>query len=97
MLPKTKLNDELFEAILKLETVEECYKLFDDLCTIKEVESMAQRINAAKLLLQNNTYEEVITKTSISSVTLSRISKCIKYGSGGYKAVLDCDDKENIK
>lgn len=82
---------------LKLRKFKFAINFSNDLCTIKEVESMAQRINAAKLLLQNNTYEEVITKTSISSVTLSRISKCIKYGSGGYKAVLDSDDKENIK
>lgn len=97
MIPKTKQLDELFEAILKLENIDDCYKFFEDLCTIKEIESMAQRINAAKLLLQNYTYEEVISKTSISSVTLSRVSKCIKYGSGGYKKILGSEINKDEK
>jgi TrpR-related protein YerC/YecD len=94
MIPKTKLNDELFEAILRLKDLDDCYKFFDDLCTIKEVESMAQRIAAAKLLLENNTYEEVIAKTTISSATLSRVSKCIKYGAGGYRKILSSDNQK---
>jgi len=93
MVPKTKLNDELFKAILNLKTLDDCYLFFTDLCTMKEIESMAQRIQAAKLLLQNKTYEEVIKETSISSATLSRVSRCIKYGDGGYKKVL-LDSKE---
>ena len=78
---------ELYEALLKLETIEDCKELFEDLCTYKEIEQMAQRICAAKLLLNGETYESVIKKTNISSATLSRVSKCVKYGKG-YKRFL---------
>ena len=77
----------LYETIAKLQTAEECKELFGDLCTYKEVEQMAQRLAAAKYLLEGDTYEEVIQKTEISSATLSRVSKCVKYGNG-YKTVL---------
>lgn len=80
---------ELFEEILKLETIEECQKFFDDLCTINELEAMLQRIKAAKMLLQDKTFQEVIKETQISSATLARVSKCIKYGDGGYKEILE--------
>lgn len=79
---------EFYNAILKLKTVEDCRNFFDDLCTFKELEQMVQRIEAAKLLLQNKTYEEIIAVTDISSATLSRVSKCVKYGKG-YKSILD--------
>lgn len=84
--------EEFYEAILSLKTVEECESFFADLCTYKEIEQMTQRIIAAKLLLKGDTYEEVIKKTEISSATLSRVSKCVKYGSG-YKTVLK--DEQN--
>lgn len=86
---KSELNDELFESILKLENLEDAYAFFEDLCTIKEIEAMAQRIKSAKLLLDGKTYEQIIEETGISSTTLSRISTCIRYGTGGYKKVLD--------
>lgn len=76
--------DELYHTMLKLKTVEDCKILFEDLCTFKEVEQMAQRISTARLLIEGNTYEEVISKTGISSATLSRVSKCVQHGSGGY-------------
>ena len=79
--------EEFYEAILSLKTVEECESFFADLCTYKEIEQMTQRIIAAKLLLKGDTYEKVIKETEISSATLSRVSKCVKYGSG-YKTVL---------
>ena len=69
---------ELYAEILKLETVEECEKFFDDLCTINELEAMLQRIKAAKMLLENKTFQEVTAETKISSATLARVSKCIK-------------------
>ena len=78
---------KLYEVLLKLETIEDCIELFEDLCTYKEIEPMAQRICAAKLLLNGETYESVIKKTNISSATLSRVSKCVKYGKG-YKRFL---------
>ncbi|MBP5574927.1 MAG: TrpR-related protein YerC/YecD [Bacilli bacterium] len=80
---------ELFDEILKLETEEECAKFFDDLCTINELDSMLQRIKAAKMLLEDKTFQEVIKETQISSATLARVSKCIKYGDGGYKDIIE--------
>lgn len=84
----SKELSELFKAILSLETEEECYDFFEDLCTIKELEQMTQRYAAAKLLNEGKTYEEVIETTEISSATLSRVSKCIKYGKG-YKNIIN--------
>lgn len=77
-----KMIDELFELISSLETKEDCKKLFEDLCTVKEIEQMAQRIKAAKLLLRNNTYEQVTKQCDISTATLSRVSRCVQYGEG---------------
>ncbi len=77
----------LFDVILKLETVEDCEMLFEDLCTYKELDSMAQRIVAAKMILDGKTYEAITKETDISSATLSRVSKCVKYGEG-YKKFL---------
>ena len=82
-------HTELYLEILKLETVEECQKFFDDLCTINELDAMLQRIKAAKMLLEDKTFQEVTKETKISSATLARISKCIKYGDGGYKDILE--------
>ncbi len=79
---------ELFEEFLKLESIEECEKFFDDLCTINELDAMLQRIKAAKMLLEDKTFQEVIEETKISSATLARVSKCIKYGDGGYKTII---------
>ena len=86
---KKKDYQELFDEILKLETVEECEKFFADLCTINELDAMLQRIKAAKMLLEDKTFQEVIKETQISSATLARVSKCIKYGDGGYKEILE--------
>ena len=79
---KSEKITELYRAIISLETVEECEMLFEDLCTKKEVEKMAERIYAAKLLLEGKTYNQVIAETDISSATLSRISRCVQYGEG---------------
>ncbi len=78
---------ELFETILKLETVEDCEDFFNDLCTFKELDSMSGRIKAAKLLIKGETYDDIIKQTEISSATLSRVNKCVKYGNG-YKKFL---------
>ena len=80
--------EDFYNLILSLKTVDDCKILFEDLCTYKEVEQMAQRITAAKCLLAGETYESVIKKTDISSATLSKVSKAIKYGKG-YKSVLN--------
>ena len=73
---------QLFELILKLESTQDCQELFDDLCTDKEVEKMAERVYAAKLLMAGHTYNQVIAETEISSATLSRVSRCVQYGKG---------------
>ncbi len=78
---------DLFDAIIKLNTKEDCEVFFRDLCTYKELDSMAQRVVVAKLLMEGETYEKIIAKTDISSATLSRISRCVKYGEG-YKKFL---------
>lgn len=79
--------ENLYQVILKLETVEECQALFQDLCTRKEVVNMAERIYAAQLLMEGKTYNQVISETNISSATLSRVSQCVQYGKG-YSALL---------
>ena len=84
----TKELDELFEAILALETREECYLFFEDVCTIKELEDMAQRLDAAVLLDEGENYQTISQKIGISTATISRVSKCLKYGSG-YRYALD--------
>lgn len=72
----------LYDAIVSLENREQCQELFDDLCTRKEIEKMAERLFAAKLLLEGNTYNQVIAQSDISSATLSRVSRCVQYGKG---------------
>lgn len=81
-------HQELYATLLKLETVEECELFLRDLCTIKELDSMSQRVLSAKLLLEGETYDSIIKKTDISSATLSRVSRCVKYGEG-YKTILN--------
>ena len=85
-----EMIQELYALIAALHDAEECKMLFDDLCTNKEVEQMAQRLRAAKLLLAGNTYQQVIKATDISSATLSRVSRCVQYGKG-YAALLPAE------
>ena len=86
---RNKTTDALFDAILSLETREECYNFFEDLCTVKEISDMAQRLEAAKLLLNGNTYDQIVKAVEISTATISRINRCIQYGSGGYRDVIE--------
>ena len=78
---------ELYEFFASLKSKEEFELLFNDLCTPNEIEAMAQRLQSAKLLMKGETYEKIIEKTEISSATLSRVNKCVKY-SNGYKTLL---------
>ena len=73
---------ELYRLIVGLESEEDCAALFADLCTQKEIEKMAERVRAAKLLMEGKTYNQVIAEADISSATLSRVSRCVQYGSG---------------
>ena len=74
--------EALYKLIQSLESVEDCRALFQDLCTQKELEKMAERVYAAKLLLEGKTYNQVIAQADISSATLSRVSRCVQYGTG---------------
>lgn len=85
---KKETMDELFRAILSLESIEECYEFFEDLCTMKEMADMAQRVETAQMLLEGKTYEQIVKSVEISTATISRINRCIQYGSGGYEKVL---------
>ena len=86
---KNETVDALFDAILSLESREECYAFFEDLCTVKEISDMAQRLEAAKLLLDGRTYDQIVKEVEISTATISRINRCIQYGTGGYQSVIE--------
>lgn len=79
----------LFEAILLLETVEECALFFEDICTIKELQAMTQRFQVACQLDAGKNYNEVYADTGVSSATICRVNKCLQYGDGGYRTALD--------
>ena len=81
--------DRLFQTILNLETIEECYEYFADICTIKEVQDMAQRLDTAILLNDGLSYQKIIEQIDVSSATIGRVSKCLNYGSGGYRNAID--------
>jgi TrpR-related protein YerC/YecD len=85
----TQQIDELFEAILTLQSVEECYAFFEDACTIKEIIEIAQRLKVAKLLDAGTSYVTVSKEVGVSTATISRVSKCLEYGNGGYKMVME--------
>ena len=81
--------DRLFAAILQLKDVEECHKFFEDICTVKEVKDMAQRLDAAILLDEGAGYQQISEQVGISTATISRVSRCLNYGSGGYRMTID--------
>lgn len=86
---KSDQADSLFAAVLTLETMEECYRFFEDICTIKEVQAIAQRLEVAKLLKANKTYNEIESETGASTATISRINRSLNYGADGYKLVFE--------
>ena len=79
---KQEKIEQLFELIASLKNAQDCQALFEDLCTIKEIENMAERVFAAKLLMQGCTYNQIMSQSDISSATLSRVSRCVQYGKG---------------
>ncbi|MCD7732288.1 MAG: YerC/YecD family TrpR-related protein [Oscillospiraceae bacterium] len=79
----------LFEAILKLEDVEECKHFFDDLCTVKELKDMSQRFEVAMLLDDGLVYSDIVNRTGASTTTISRVNRCLMYGEDGYKTVIE--------
>lgn len=96
---KSKLQSEamdfLCEAILSLKSKEECYRFFDDICTINEIKALEQRLQVAKMLRDKKTYLEIAAATGASTATISRVNRCLNYGSDGYNVVLErIDDKK---
>lgn len=81
--------DQLFKAVLALEDVEECYRFFDDLCTVNEIQSLAQRLEVARMLREGKTYHKIETETGASTATISRVKRCLNYGNDAYEMALD--------
>ncbi len=81
---QNETTDALFQVILNLKSPEECYRFFGDLCTVKELADMGQRLETAKMLVDGKTYEQIVKSVEISTATISRINRCIQYGDGGY-------------
>lgn len=88
---KIETFDELFNAILKLKDVKDCQKFFEDVCTIKELEDISQRLEVARLLKKGLNYQTISKETGASTATISRVNKCLNYGSGGYDLVIKED------
>ena len=88
-------TDNLFEAILKLKSVDEFYLFFEDLCTVKEIKDMSLRYQAACLLYDKENYENVIKTAKLSTGTVSRVNTCLKYGNGGYKLAIERQRKDD--
>ena len=81
--------DNFFEAVLKLKDLDECRKFFADVCTIKEIEALSQRVEVAKLLTEGKNYQEIIKQTGASTATISRVNRCLNYGTGGYDIIFE--------
>lgn len=92
---KDILLDRLFEAILSLQDVSECYRFFEDICTIAELKSLSQRLEVAKMLEASRTYGDIATRTGASTATISRVKRCLNYGADGYKLALSRLAREN--
>ena len=99
---RDQLTDQLCQAILSLDTMEECYQFFEDVCTIGELRDMAQRLEVARMLYEGNTYDDIVAQTGASTATISRVKRCLNYGADGYTLVLEKGvskvsmDKENL-
>lgn len=81
-------TDRLYDAILSLKDREACYRFFDDLCTFSEITAMTQRLQVAQMLSEGKTFSQISAETGVSSATITRVNRCLSYGSGGYGRVL---------
>ena len=81
--------DRLFQTILNLQSIEDCYAYFEDLCTINEIKEMAQRLDTAILLSKGLSYQKIAEQVDVSSATICRVSKCYNYGTGGYRSAIE--------
>ncbi|MBR6259406.1 MAG: TrpR-like protein [Oscillospiraceae bacterium] len=91
---KQPRNEDMYKAVLQLETVEECEKFFDDLCTVAELKAMEQRYQVAELLEKGMIYNDILERTGASSATISRVNRSLRYGAGGYSIVFERLGKE---
>ena len=96
MIEKIKSDDVdyLFKAVMSLENIDEFYNFFEDICTISEICEMSKRLKAAKMLKNGTVYNEISETTGLSTATISRVNRCLKYGSGGYSLALDRLEKK---
>ena len=95
---RNKQTDILAKAILTLRTEEDCYRLFEDLFTIREIQDLTQRLEVAQLLTEKATYSEIVDKTGVSTATIGRVNRALNYGAGGYQRVLErLSDDNNLK
>lgn len=88
-MKRSQSADRLFEAILSLRDKEECYNFFEDICTINELRDMCQRLETAMLIDEGISYQKISEQIGVSTATISRVSRCLNYGAGGYRAVID--------
>ena len=86
--------DHLFATILRLKDVEECYAFFEDLCTVKEMKDLSSRLEVAFLVDQGMNYQQIADTTGVSTATISRVKKCLEYGSGGYRTAIDREKED---
>ena len=92
---KSEEMDRLFQAILTLQNEQECYAFFEDLCTVREIRDMSHRLEIACLLDQGMSYQQVAETTGVSSATISRVKRCLDYGSGGYAKAIERMDPDS--
>lgn len=95
MTYRSQSIDRLYDVISKLNSREECFAFFSDLCTIKELQDMAQRLDTAVLLSQGKSYQAITQQVGVSTATIGRVSKCLNYGTGGYRKAIDGLFKED--
>lgn len=91
---RTPEADRLFEVILRLRSIDDCYELFEDLCTIRELRDLSQRFAVAEMLGKGMSYQEISQRTGASTATICRVNKCLLYGTGGYRRALEEGDKK---
>lgn len=99
---KDELTDQLFEAILLLKSGDECYSFFEDISTVSELKSLAQRLEVARMLKGGHIYEDIVQRTGASTATIARVKRCLNYGADGYNLILErlsakSDDKKGRK
>ena len=86
---RNPMNDQLFEAVLTLKNIEECYEFFEHICTVNELKALSQRLQVARMLKDGESYDTIVETTGASTATISRVKRCLVYGADGYKIVLE--------